>query len=274
MSHSEIKVVADGLVFPECLRWHAGRLFFSDMHGGRVVAMDDNGHLETICTLENPAGLGWLPDGTLVIAQMHSRRILRLDDGHLSVLADLSDRIPYFLNDLVVDPRGNIYVGHIGFDWYGGASFKPASLWRVKPNGDAQCVADDVRGPNGPAITDDGSTLIVAQTPDSLLTAFDIGEDGLLGPPRLWASCETGLPDGIALDRDGDVWFACLEGHAVWRARQGVGIVERVSLPRNAFACAVGGVARDVLYIGTASSHNPDVCRLQRDGRIETLRLR
>lgn len=273
MTKREIRTLAEGFALPECLRWHDGRLYFSDMHGGRVVAMDEAGHVETVCAVDNPAGLGWLPDGTLVIAQMRTRRVLRLVRGELEVLADLSDRIPWFINDLIVDPRGNIYVGHIGFDWYGGESFKPASLWRVKANGDAQCVVRKFNNPNGPAISDDGRTLIVADTTDSALAAFDIAEDGLLGPRRLWASCEGGLPDGIALDRDGDIWMACLEGHAVWRAREGVGIVERVPLPRNAFACAVGGAARDVLYIGTASSHDPDVCRSRRDGRIEAVRL-
>ena len=100
-------VLLDQLVFPECPRWHDGRLWFSDMHAHRVFAMAADGEPEIVLETEDmPAGIGWLPDGRLLVVAMVSRKLLRLDPGGLVEVADLSGLAPFHCNDMVVDAAG------------------------------------------------------------------------------------------------------------------------------------------------------------------------
>src|SRR5437867_831280 len=89
-----MRVVVDGLVFPEGPRWRDRRLVFSDVHGRRVLALaPGTEHLEEVVRFEDtsPSGLGWLPDGTPLIVSMESQRVLRLDtDGVLRLHGDFA----------------------------------------------------------------------------------------------------------------------------------------------------------------------------------------
>ena len=100
-------VLAEGLRFPEGPRWHDGRLFFSDQHDRRVLAVSVDGAVETIVEVpECPSGLGWLPDGRMLVVSMHDRKLLRLDPDGLTEVADLSAHATWHCNDMVVDAAG------------------------------------------------------------------------------------------------------------------------------------------------------------------------
>ena len=269
-----IKTLVDGLAFAECLRWHDGKLYFSDMHAHQVLAVDMNGNRELVCEVPGrPGGLGWLPDGRLLVVAMTERRIYRLDRDGFHMAADLSGLVPYFLNDMSVDGRGNAYVGDFGFDYYGGESFKPARLWLVRPDGSIACAAEEMLSPNGSVITPDNRTLIVAESSGMRLTAFDIEADGSLARRRIWADLPDGIPDGIGLDASNNVWVAVLGGNAVWQAQEGEGSIRKIALERDAYACAIGGSDRRTLFVATASSHDPETCKKRLDGRIEMMSL-
>ncbi len=268
------RTLVDGLAFAECLRWHEGRLFFSDMHAHRVLAADMAGNVEVVCEVEGrPGGLGWQPDGRLLVVSMTERKLYRLDPEGLGVVADLSPHIPWFLNDMAVGPHGHAYIGNIGFDYYGGEAFRPARLWLVTAAGDMRPVADGMLSPNGPVVIPDGHVLIVAESSAARLTAFDIHSDGSLTNRRVWAELPDGVPDGIGIDADGNVWCAMYGGKAVWRCAEGRGVTKRVPMERDTFACAIGGPDMRTLFVATASSHDPDECRRRRAGRIEIAHL-
>ncbi len=117
-SSSTPQTVLDGLSFGEGPRWHDGRLWFSDFHTHRVQAMDEDGKAETIVEVpKRPSGLGWLPDGRLLVVSMQDRRLMRLDPGGLVEHADLSGVATFDCNDMVVDGHGRAYVGNFGFDF-------------------------------------------------------------------------------------------------------------------------------------------------------------
>ena len=162
----------DGLAFPEGPRWRDGRLFFSDQHDRRVLAVDPAGNAETIVEVpQQPSGLGWLPDGRMLIVSMLDRRVLRLEDETLVEHADLSDLAGGECNDMVVDAHGRAYVGNFGFDMYGGAEACETCIIAVEPDGRARVAADGLAFPNGTVITDDGRTLIVGESYGRRLTA-------------------------------------------------------------------------------------------------------
>jgi sugar lactone lactonase YvrE len=264
------EVVLDGLAFPEGPRWHEGRLWFSDMHGHVVQAVDpSSGAVETIVEVPRcPSGLGWLPDGTLLVVSMEDRSVMRWDGSALALHADLSPWATFHCNDMVVDGAGRAYVGNFGFDLHIQAEFRAAVMVMVDPDGTATPAADELLFPNGTVITPDGSTLIVGESGGSRLTAFDIAADGALSNRRVWAQIEGGgTPDGICLDDSGAVWLASPFTNEVIRVREGGEVVETVPVDRGAYACMLSDDGD--LYIATAESSDPVESARLRTGRIE-----
>ena len=269
------KVLLEGLAFPEGPRWHEGRLWFSDMHTQRVLALDLEGNLETICEVPgDPSGLGWLPDGRLLIVSMRDRRLLRLEASGLEEVADLRALASCHCNDMVVDRHGNAFVGNFGYDLHEpGSEPCTAELIRVSPDGTASIEARDLAFPNGTVITPDGGTLIVAESMAARLTAFDLLENGKLDQRRDWAVLEGAVPDGICLDAEGAIWVASPVSGTVFRVHEGGEVSERISVSTQPFACMLGGADGRTLFIATAASSQPEACRAERTGRIEYTRV-
>ena len=275
MSARTPTVVIDGLAFPEGPRWRDGQLFFSDQHDRRVVRMDASGATETVAEVpEQPSGLGWLPDGRMLIVSMRDRRVLRLENGELVVHADISQLATGECNDMVVDAHGRAYVGNFGFDMYGGEEARETCMIRVDPDGTASVAADALAFPNGTVITADGGTLIVGESYGGRLTAFTIGADGALGERRLFAQLQGAVPDGICLDEQGAVWVACPLTGRVLRVREGGDVLDEIKVTNDfAFACMLGGEDRRTLYMCTAASSDPKETPGLRSGRIEAIQV-
>lgn len=271
----ETTVLLEGLVFPEGPRWREGKLFFSDMHAHRVMAVDLSGRAETIVEVPGrPSGLGWLPDGRMLIVSMADRRLLRLDHGGLTLLADLGPHISWDPNDMVVDREGRAYVGNFGFDLFKSEPPRPAELVLVTPEGRARVVARDMMFPNGSVITPDERTLVVAESFAARLTVFDVERDGSLSGRRVWAALPEGtVPDGICLDREGAIWIASPLSGEVLRVREGGEITDRFRPPQPPYACMLGGPDRRTLFLATAATHDPAEATATRSGRIETVRV-
>ncbi len=268
-------VLLEDLAFPEGPRWHEGKLFFSDQHDYRVLAMDPDGKAETIVEVaQQPSGIGWLPDGRMLVVSMLDRKVLRFEDGALVEHADLSALATGACNDMVVDASGRAYVGNFGFDMYGGDAPVDAAIILVHPDGAARVAADALGFPNGTVITDDGATLIVGESMNGRLTAFTVAGDGALVDRREFAKLDGAVPDGICLDAEGAIWSACPFTGRVLRVKDGGEILDEVTVTQaGAFACMLGGDDRRTLYICTAAGHVPEECRQARAGRIETVHV-
>jgi sugar lactone lactonase YvrE len=242
-----------GLAIGESPRWHDGRLWFSDMGAQEVVAVDLEGRSEVIARIPAmPMGLGWLPDGRMLIVSSFDGRLLRrAPDGSSVTHADLTGLARHAWSDMAVDGRGNAYIGNIGFDFPDG-EFAPGILALVTPDGSARQVADGFSFPNGIAVTPDNSTLIVAESYANRLTAFDIAADGSLSNRRVWADLADGVPDGICLDSEGAIWYADVPNKRCVRVREGGEVLQTVDLDRGCFACALGGPDRRTLLVMAA----------------------
>ncbi len=264
------RTLVEGLCFGEGPRWHDDRLWFSDMHAFRVYAVDMDGNLETMAEVPGqPSGLGWHPDGRLLIVSMLDRKLLCLEKGGLRVFSDLSGLASYHCNDMVTDHLGRSWVGNFGFDLLGGGEPEMAELILVETDGKARIVARDLSFPNGTVITPDGRTLIVGESMNGRLTAFDITGDGSLENRRTWAQLQGAIPDGICLDADGGIWVASPVSNEVLRCVEGGQVTDRIPVTNQAFACMLGGEDRRRLFILTAASSQPAECRANRTGKIE-----
>lgn len=266
----DTKILLDGLLFPEGPRWHDGKLWFSDMQGLHVMHVDLEGNFEKVVEVKgSPSGLGWLPDGRLLVVSMVDRRLLRLDPDGLVEIADLSKIASFHCNDMVVDKRGRAYIGNFGFDLSANAPVKPAEIVLVTPDGNARIVAKDVYFPNGTVITPDDRTLIVAETWGNCLTAFDIESEGTLKNRRLWADLKNIYPDGICLDAEGAIWVAAPHPGEVLRVEEGGNVTQRLTFSQKPYACMLGGFDRRRLFVCTAGSSNPAEIRGKPGGKIE-----
>jgi sugar lactone lactonase YvrE len=188
----------------------------------------------------------------MLIVSAHDGRLLaRKPDGALVTQADLTGLADQPWSDMVVDGRGNAYIGNIGFDFPDG-EFAPGILALVTSDGSARQVADGVAFANGMAVTPDNSTLILAESYANRLTAFDIAADGGLSNRRVWAELEGGVPDGICLDAEQAVWYADVPNQRCVRVREGGQVLQRVDLDRGCFACTLGGVDGTTLFLMAA----------------------
>jgi sugar lactone lactonase YvrE len=271
-----LETVLTGLAFGEGPRWRDGRLWFSDMHAHEVIAMTPDGVRETVYAAAGPvSGLGWLPDGRLLVVSMEDHRLLRIEpDGRAVTHGDLSAIATGHCNDMVVDAAGRAYVGNFGFPYPGGEQ-KPARLARVDPDGTVAEAADGLMFPNGAVITPDGRTLIVGETFACRMTAFDIAADGALSNRRLWAALgPQEYPDGCCLDAEGAIWVASPFTGECLRVREGGEVAERIKASQGVFACMLGGADRRSLYVLTAGTADPaSNPAVTRTGRIEVARV-
>jgi sugar lactone lactonase YvrE len=277
-----IETLLDGLVFPEGPRWRDGTLWFSDIWDDRVARVTEDGECTTVVRLEQPSGLGWLPDGRLLVVAMGKRALMRLEpSGELVVHADLKPFADWPCNDMVVGRDGIAYVGHFGWDrQHGTTEPRAASVLRVTPDGVADVAADELFFPNGMAITPDQATLIVAESSASRVAAFDRRADGSLHNRRTFANFagyegdEPVRPDGICLDVDGALWLPDPAGRRVMRVLDGGTVTDSTQVEGEApLACAVGGRDGRTLFITFASIFEQDKAVSARAGRIGAARL-
>ncbi|MGD0192775.1 MAG: SMP-30/gluconolactonase/LRE family protein [Rhizomicrobium sp.] len=276
------KVLADGIYFGEGPRWHDGRLWFSDFYASAVKSVSLNGDVRTELQLDDrPSGLGWMPDGSMLVVSMTKRRVLRRSpQGDLKVHADLSGIATWHCNDMVVDAKGRAYVGNFGFDLDADieargtesviASHPTAKLACVLPDGSAHVAVTDMHFPNGSVITPDGKTLIVGETLAGRLSAFSINADGSLVNAGVWATTWPRVPDGICLDAEGAIWIASPLTPECVRIKQGGEIQEIINTGDPCYACMLGGADGKTLFMLTAKTSIGHVAAQSPQGRVLT----
>ena len=257
-------IVAGGLAFPECPRWHDGRYWLADMHVAQVLSYSPDAWDAPRVELEldgsgdaRTAGIGFLPDGRMLAVSSLDATVLRREvNGDVVVHADLRDATRGWCNDMLVDGRGRAYVGSYGADYQAGESHQDVPLALVDPDGSARSVGEALAFPNGTVLTPDGRTLVVGESLAERMTAFTVADDGTLSDRRVWAELPEGVrPDGSCLDADGAIWVSSFVTGEVLRVHEGGPISAVVEVPeRLPFACALGGDDRRTLFVCAAST--------------------
>jgi len=270
-----MRTIANGYFF-EGPRWHDGRFYVSDFFANTVSAYTLDGDAELIATVpQRPSGLGFMPNGDLLIASMRDRKLLRVHDGAVAEHADLSAIATGDVNDMLVDARGGAYVGNFGFD-LGVEPARDACLAYVDPAGTARVVADDLWFPNGMALLPDGMTLLVAETIGKRISSFAVAPDGTLSRRAVWAAFEGSAairPDGIALAPDGRLWVADAGGSRAVLVAEGGRVVRTVAVEDGVFAVALGGKAESTLLLCAAPTYDAATAASSPRARLLTVPL-
>jgi sugar lactone lactonase YvrE len=268
-------MLADNFNFLEGPRWRDGKLWLSDMQGRTIYTLTEDGAREEILKVEAmPSGLGFLPDGSLLIVSMEDEKLLKLSNGQVSDVADLSPFVTGHPNDMVVDKQGRAYIGNFGYDLLGGAEAKNANIVMISPDGSAKVVADDLVFPNGAAITPDGKTFVVAETFAHRLAAFDIAEDGSLSGRRTFGELPEAGPDGICMDADGAVWVSGFLAGKFFRVEDGGKITHEVDVgSKCAVACQLGGADGKTLFCLTFAGSMEEIAQGNMFAAVETVKV-
>jgi sugar lactone lactonase YvrE len=272
VSDGQSKLI-EGIKFAESPRWHAGRLWFSDVHDYAVKSVDLDGRVERVAEVPGrPAGLGFLPEGRMLLATALDRKLLVVDPetGTTSEVADLSDLAIGTLNDMVVDPAGRAYVGDVGFQ-FGKEPPRPGRviLWTAAEG--ARVAAEETTFPNGCAVDDE--RYVLAETLARRVSEFTVAADGTLGERRVLAELDD-PPDGLCLDAEGGVWVAQPEESRYLHLDRD-GAVTRIVPSASPFAvtCVLGGEDGRTLFLSSADTDLKRLPQGDTDGRIDTLRV-
>lgn len=274
---TERSLIFSDLRFPEGARWREDRLWFSDMHTGQVFRSDPAARTleEVVVVDDQPSGLGWLPDGSLLVSCMTDRKVRRVGaDGAVHDFADLSPLTAAPVNDLVTTPEGRTFLGGFGYDLYADAPRRPGPMFGIDPDGTATVLDDDLVFPNGCVVLPGTATLVVAETWAARLTAFDIADDGRLVDKRVWAELPEGsTPDGLCVDAAGAVWASSITTSQFLRVEEGGRVTRVVSVDgRCATDCVLGGPDGTTLFLLTSNSWQPSATT-SREGRIEAVEV-
>jgi sugar lactone lactonase YvrE len=268
------KIVLEGLDFGEGPRWRDGHLYFSDFYRGGVYRCDvDAGTEERLFDVPTqPSGLGWLPDGRMLVVSMIDRKVLRREaDGTLVEHADLGGIATFHANDMLVDATGRAYVGNFGFDLHamlgehdiptalGIVHASPgkyaARLALVQPDGRVSPAGDPCLFPNGMVLLDGGETLVVAETVALRLQAYDVAEDGSLSNGRTWAQFEDAAPDGICVAPDGrSILIATAMHPEIRQVAEGGEVLATHAVSQVAYAVQTDGAR---IFVMTAPDSHP-----------------
>jgi sugar lactone lactonase YvrE len=279
-SANEPRILADGFILPEGPRWRGSRLWFSDVYKGDVWSIDMRGQKMLVAKFDDfPAGLGFLPDGSLIVALQKSQRLMRVVAGKAVLHADLSPLGGHHLNDMIVDDAGRAYVDlrmvpvNLKAPAPDPAETRADTIALVQPSGDCSIAARGLLTPNGLAITADGEKLIVAETRGCRLLEIDREADsGQLGEARLFADLGDVRPDGMCLDAEGAAWIGALDRSRFMRVVRGRGMVSFIDCPgKFAIACVLGGEDRRTLFMMTTSTTWEKIGRHQGEGFVEVV---
>ena len=244
------ELLVTGFVFTEGPLWHPDDILYVSDVDAQVhykVRLEQKVITEVIRDGSGGAnGAVFDKDGCLVICEQDARRVVRYEpDGSITVLVDkYGDKRLNRSNDIILHPDGSLYFTdpdkkgleesdkELGF----------ASIFRINLDGDLVLLAKDMNHPNGLGFSVDGKTLYVSNSrPDPHLHAYSVDNSGMLNDSRIVAEMPygnlgelSGVPDGLKLDAEGNIYVTGPGGIWVWdKYEEFLGVIELPELPAN-----------------------------------------
>jgi gluconolactonase len=241
--------LATGFIFTEGPVWHPHEkhLTFSDMPGDHMRRWTAAGGVKTFRKPSNKAnGNTYDRAGRMLSCEHATSRVTRTErDGTITVLAThYRDKELNSPNDIVVKSDGRIYftdptygrMPHYGVERAVQLDFR--GVYRVEEDGSGlTLLAGDFGQPNGLCFSRDEKRLFVNDTERGHIRAFDVGADGLLAGGAVWAEVTgsgNGAPDGMKLDRDGNL-YCCGPGglHVLSPDARSLGVIQTPEVVAN-----------------------------------------
>lgn len=264
----------DDFIFLEAPKWHGNKLWVSDVFDHKVYRLGLDGSREVVCDVPHrPSGLGFLPDGTPIVVSSKNLKLCKIVGSELVEYADLTGYAAGDVNDFTVDANGRIYVGNFGYNYDAGEARKTTSLHRVDLDGTVSVAATEVDFPNGMVIVNKGKTLVVAETWEGKLIAFDCNANGVLTNRRVFADLGARFPDGICADAEGAIWVGCFNTGEFLRVLDGGEITDRIRFDGRGVSCVIGGPDGHTLFCTVFCGPVEDIAPGKRKAAVFTLKV-
>ena len=234
---ANLEKIAEGFVWSEGPVWKDGALFFSDVPANKLyqwkagggapkIFLQPSGGMESTPAFKEPGSNGLTVDaaGHLILCQQGTRRVTRLEaDGRQVPIVDIYEGKHFNSpNDVIYARNGDLYFtdppyGLEGLNDSPLKELKFNGVFLVKPGGKAVAVIKDLTLPNGLALSPDEKTFYVGVSdPDAAkIYAYDVQADGTVANRRVFFDAtplvseqRVGLPDGMKIDKLGNMWVA------------------------------------------------------------------
>jgi len=224
----KLQTVATGFGFTEGPMWDAaGFLYVSDETINKIFRVFPNGKKEEVIALGDPDGNTFDLQHRLIDCASVLRAIIEVTpDGKYKVLADRYDgKRLNSPNDVIVGPDGAIYFTDPTLDLVAGEKQEITfqGVYRLDENGKVQLLTRDLTQPNGLAFSPDGRKFYVDDSAQRNIRVYDIAADGTLTNGRIFGeepgAKNEGVPDGIKVDKNGNLFVTGPKGIWVWDAK-------------------------------------------------------
>ena len=278
----EPTLLTEGIIFGEGPRWRDGKLYLSDMLGKKIYAIDDAGNKEVVVQVPNqPNGICFAPDGTLIHCSMFDQALYKVVDGEDVLYKDLSPLMTGYCGDIVMDDAGRIYVDDVGARLHHGETRRPGRVLIVETDGSLKSAVENIMFPNGIVISPDGKTLLLGESHAHCITRFDIAPDGSLHNRRVWLDTfdlidygvdgdRVSFPwvDGLVMDAEEGVWVSMLKADCFVRVDKDAKPTHIIRVHGDATACTLGGPDGKTLFMAcNAIPKDEDIFKAMTEGR-------
>lgn len=258
----KFEIFAEGLDHPEGLAFDADDNLWAGGELGQIYKINRKGKARTVATLGGfNLGLTFSGRQELFVCNFKLGALIQLDRSGKAIRSweragRYRLRTPNFS---VFDREGNLYFSDSG-------AFRKDDgfLFVLRPSGKIEQLLDRLSFPNGLSLSADDQTLYVVQSTNDNVLAVPILNSGAIGEPHVYASGLHSVPDGAALDADGNLYVTCYASHNVYRvAPDGTATLfawdpdgTMIASPTNA---AFGGTDFDEMYLANLSRWH--ICR-------------
>lgn len=255
--------LAEGYGLIEGPVWDPARgLIYSDVIHGGVFALSPAGEVSEI--FPHRRGIGGMAlhvaGGMVISGRNVAVKLFEAEGTRVLMDQGAADGIVGF-NDLGTDAEGRVYVGSLAFratERESDDDLPSAHLHMIDLDGSLHTLQDGIRLTNGIAVSADGRRLYHADSLTHAVWASARENDGTLGPRRVFAAVEDGIPDGIALGEDGALWVAVAHGSRVDVFEPDGSLRRRLEVPvPMVTSVCFGGADMKDLYVVTGSRGGP-----------------
>ena len=258
---AKLETVATGFGFTEGPMWDAaGFLYVSDETINKIFRVYPNGKKEEVIALGDPDGNTFDRHHRLIDCASVLRAIISVTpDGKYKILADhYEGKKLNSPNDVIVGPDGALYFTDPTLDLVAGEKqeIPYQGVYRLDDQGNLRLLTKDLTQPNGLAFSPDGKHFYVDDSEKKNIRAYDVASDGTLSNGRIFGEepggKHVGVPDGIKVDKDGNLFVTGPKGIWVWDSKGNhLGTIATPEQPAN---LTWGNKDYQTLYITATTS--------------------
>lgn len=259
--NAQLTVVGTGFGFTEGPVWdEAGFLYVSDETINKIYRLHPDGKKEEVIALGDPDGNTFDRQHRLIDCASVLRAIIEVTpDGKYKILADHYDgKKLNSPNDVIVGPDGALYFTDPTLDLVAGEKQEIPfqGVYRLDAKGNVTLLTQDLTQPNGLAFSPDGKRFYVDDSEKRNIRAYEVAAGGTLTNGRIFGEEPggkgDGVPDGIKVDKDGNLFVTGPKGIWVWDAKGNH--LGTIVLPEQPANLNWGGKDYRTLYITATTS--------------------